>query len=1178
MISGAHAICAAALTLVLWRALTQVWIDELTGDLVARDVVRWAVPAFSAAASALAIAVGRLSARPLRFLALDALSWAGLLVVLFTLAQGRLDRDYIGALYVIALVVRLAPAASACIDADRPWPYLFATAFTAYAALAAWHQAASLPLGDQVHYLLTADRLARGSVDATLDVELFRRLTTLTPNDLDIATHALGTAFGPRAIQGYALPLVILPGWLAAGRLGAELVVALVAAAASVMTALVLRDTIASARLRGAVWAMATFLAPAVLLAFHIYPNAFGAAALGAAYRFGFTAPARRPLLAGVAAGLTLFLNPRDGLVLLILLAALWWVGRSELARFAAGVAAVGLVASASNALLYGLPLPYAGYLVGVGRAQELVGVSTFSFEFWIGLPAMLFDRTFGVAGVAPWLFIAVAGLPAALRADRRRLAPAAIAVGASLVVLSIYRYWEGGYAPAARYFVDVIPLLAPFVAYGLLVIRDWWMRAFAALLVGTSALATLLLCAAPARALNDAFQQQLQDAMGHVLGVSPIGWLPSFVPTTPDWYVGAYLALVPALAIVGVLAVYGRRRRAATPEPDRPAPPPDVRRDLLAFAGLNVLALAITFVAVSRPWPATLGDVPVALASRWLPFALVTATALSAAIGSQLDPRARRGFLARHFPLYLAVPLTLLALAGPFVPETALGVAYVGIAAVLAANAMHALWPASQHLSDARIAVLVGATLLAAALVLLPYDRAIQPLASDEPHYLIVVQSIVLDRDIELANDYAGDRYFSFFPERLLEIHGIHVGPAIYSIRDMGLPVLAVIPYALAERTGVLALMCLFGGLLAAQLYLLLRDLAFDRRVALLAVSVTAFVHPLLTYTTQIYPELIAALVFVTVARLLRRGTASSLRELALASAFVGALPWLATRTWFMVAGVGLAVAYAALWPRRDLVRRFAAAALPFAALVLLLGYLNWRMFGVFLPGAGYYLLRGQQEVVSFAPHVGLAGLFFDRAFGLVPRAPIYLLAFLGAAALWRRRRSGGLLLAALFAGWALHLLFIADIAYWYADGSPPSRYLLAGLPFLAVAVAGGLETVLSSAGRARVPLIAFAAVVAWWSAFVTFVFAVHPQLRYEYVPLLRSGAVVKLWSELGRLARPDPGILWPSLYPADAATVLLAVFWAAVAAALIAAGLRLRSSPPARSADSVARAMATG
>ena len=49
----------------------------------------------------------------------------------------------------------------------------------------------------------------------------------------------------------------------------------------------------------------------------------------------------------------------------------------------------------------------------------------------------------------------------------------------------------------------------------------------------------------------------ELLDA---VFGASPGGWLPSFQPTTPDWYVGAYLRVIPAIAGVTALAWLGSR------------------------------------------------------------------------------------------------------------------------------------------------------------------------------------------------------------------------------------------------------------------------------------------------------------------------------------------------------------------------------------------------------------------------------------------------------------------------------------------------------------------------------------------------------------------------------------------------------------------------------------------
>src|SRR3546814_1217064 len=49
-------------------------------------------------------------------------------------------------------------------------------------------------------------------------------------------------------------------------------------------------------------------------------------------------------------------------------------------------------------------------------------------------------------------------------------------------------------------------------------------------------------------------------------------------------------------------------------------------------------------------------------------------------------------------------------------------------------------------------------------------------------------------------------------------------------------LPVLSLVQFAVAGRLGVLALMCVVAAALAAQLYLLLRDLRFAPRVAFLA------------------------------------------------------------------------------------------------------------------------------------------------------------------------------------------------------------------------------------------------------------------------------------------------------------------------------------------------------
>ena len=71
----------------------------------------------------------------------------------------------------------------------------------------------------------------------------------------------------------------------------------------------------------------------------------------------------------------------------------------------------------------------------------------------------------------------------------------------------------------------------------------------------------TAVLLAVPSAALNTAFEDKPRELLAAALGLDPLGWLPSFQPTTPDWWIAAYLRLVPALLLVALLAVLGWRR-----------------------------------------------------------------------------------------------------------------------------------------------------------------------------------------------------------------------------------------------------------------------------------------------------------------------------------------------------------------------------------------------------------------------------------------------------------------------------------------------------------------------------------------------------------------------------------------------------------------------------------------
>jgi hypothetical protein len=563
MTTAAHALLGLALTLATWRALTQEWPDQF-GDPNVASALRVLIPMAAAAGSALSIIAGRLGRDPARSFRHDALSAVGLFVGLLFIALGPTPRDALGLAAVLVLAVRLAPAAWWTIRFGAPPLFVFALCFCAYSGIATWRVAASLPFGDQVFYLMAAERLTQGNLDATIDPERFLALVGIPPQPSDVPMHVANAPTGPRQIQGYVLSALIAPGWLLGGELGATLVIAALAAWAAMQMWLLLAETLPDPRTARVTWTLFALLAPFTTLAAHIYPNALAAALITMGYRCAFTARHRRYALAGVLLGAMAFLNPRDGLVLVALALFLFTHGRAAFTRFALAAGAVVLVAALMSFVVYGIPLPYAGYFVWlVAPSPGLPPESTFTFYLWVGLPAMLFDRAHGLAAFAPWIFIAAVGIAAALRADRARLLPAAATIAASLAVLSLFRYWEGGYAPAGRYLLDVLPLASPFVAYGLVRMSTTPLRAVALALITLGAVATLLYAAVPTTALNTAFDDKLQQLFDAMFGASPTGWLPLFQPITTDWWVGAYLRALPAMAGVAALAWIGRRAAA---------------------------------------------------------------------------------------------------------------------------------------------------------------------------------------------------------------------------------------------------------------------------------------------------------------------------------------------------------------------------------------------------------------------------------------------------------------------------------------------------------------------------------------------------------------------------------------------------------------------------------------
>ena len=336
--------------------------------------------------------------------------------------------------------------------------------------------------------------------------------------------------------------------------------------------------------------------------------------------------------------------------------------------------------------------------------------------------------------------------------------------------------------------------------------------------------------------------------------------------------------------------------------------------------------------------------------------------------------------------------------------------------------------------------------------LAILPWSVSQHAPDGDEPHYLLLTHSLAYDLDTDLANNYTQGDSLAFM-DRILEAQlGDPIGPngEQYSRHNVLLPLVLAPVYRLAGLAGALVVMvALTAALVWATLALAMAYRLLEPAGALSAYAILAFTAPLLLYSYQVWVEVPAALLTVIALVHIRRLADEDTYGWA-TWARIGlpilVLPFLKIR-FVLLAGplVALASWYAA---GRRARRRTAIllAALGGVTVSILL----FNRF-IFHNPLKYHDIDGLRAYVQ-SPIIylqGFLGLFYDCAFGLFAYAPIWLLALPAALLLVRGRHR--VLVDSLFVV-SPYLLMVAPRGEWFGGWSPPFRYGIVALPFLAL------------------------------------------------------------------------------------------------------------------------------
>jgi hypothetical protein len=324
-----------------------------------------------------------------------------------------------------------------------------------------------------------------------------------------------------------------------------------------------------------------------------------------------------------------------------------------------------------------------------------------------------------------------------------------------------------------------------------------------------------------------------------------------------------------------------------------------------------------------------------------------------------------------------------------------------------------------------------------------------------DEPHYLIMSIALGKYHTFDLTRAYENDDYWAFYPEKI----DSHVFPnsdgVMVPLHNFGAPLLWTLPFQWWGRAGAAAVIVVASVLTVINVYWLLRELGIVKAYAGIVTGLFIVGTPLYMYSSMQFIEPLGALPVVFAVRTVLRPRPSWVR-VAVASAGIGYLPWIHGRFTIFAVILGVLLILRVdhrTWRFGRLA--YVPAVAPMAVILLALEIFNLTRYGSLNPAPGNEALG--DGLFQIPLQTGVAGLLFDRQFGLLSHFPLLAIAVPGMLLALKRRvlPSHVVILGTIVA----YVLAVGTFKTWWAGWSPPGRLLAVLTPLLAYYVAVVLQ-----------------------------------------------------------------------------------------------------------------------
>ena len=306
-----------------------------------------------------------------------------------------------------------------------------------------------------------------------------------------------------------------------------------------------------------------------------------------------------------------------------------------------------------------------------------------------------------------------------------------------------------------------------------------------------------------------------------------------------------------------------------------------------------------------------------------------------------------------------------------------------------------------------------------------------------DEPHYLVIAQSLIRDRDLQIENNHARGDYLEYFHGQLKPDY-LRRGAngQIYSIHAPGLSALVAPAYAAFGYPGVVVFLSIVAGAATGLLWRASYLLTGSVSAAWFGWAAGALTAPFFFQAFEVFPDAAGAVLALFAAMpLLEPRVPEGWRRWLATGAALALLPWLHTRFATIACALGLCLLLRMAGSPQRVRSALQFLCVPLVSAAAWFGYF-YAIYGTFSPSAPYgqYSQSAPANILT-----GLPALLFDQQFGAIANAPVYGFCLVGLVALARRRWRLALELTFVAAS---YLLTAASYHMWWAGRSAPARF----------------------------------------------------------------------------------------------------------------------------------------